>query len=50
MVNFIKISIKVSQKLNLALGQVTKKWTMPIKNWGLILSQFMAIFENRIKP
>jgi len=40
----------VKKSVYLALGQVTKKWTMPIRNWGLILSQFMTIFENRIQP
>jgi len=40
----------VKKSVYLALGQITKKWTMPIRNWGLILSQFMAIFENRIQP
>ena len=33
----------------LALNESTKKWTMPIRNWGVILNQFLAIFENRIK-
>ena len=40
----------VKKSVYLALGQVTKKWTIPIRNWGLILSPFMAIFENRIQP
>lgn len=40
----------VKKSVYLAIGQVTKKWTMPIRNWGVILSQFMAIFENRIQP
>jgi len=40
----------VKKSVYLALSQVTKKWTQPIRNWGIILSQFMAIFENRIQP
>lgn len=40
----------VKKSVYLALGHITKKWTQPINNWGLILSQFMAIFENRFKP
>lgn len=32
----------------LALQEIEKKWTMPIRNWGLVMNQFMAIFENRI--
>lgn len=33
----------------LAVMEATKKWTMPIRNWGMILNQFMIIFENRLK-
>ncbi len=40
----------VKKSVYLALSQVTKKWTQPIRNWGIILSQFMTIFENRIQP
>ncbi len=40
----------LKKSVYLSLSQITKKWTLPIRNWGIILSQFMAIFENRIKP
>ena len=40
----------VKKSVYLALGEVTKKWTQPISNWGVILNQFMIIFENRINP
>lgn len=39
----------VIKSVFLALRESTKKWTMPIRNWGLILNQFLAIFENRIQ-
>lgn len=32
----------------LALNESTKKWTMPIRDWGLILNQFLLIFEGRL--
>lgn len=32
----------------LALSESTKKWTMPIRDWGLILNQFLLIFEGRL--
>jgi len=32
----------------LALQEIEKKWTMPIRNWGLVMNQFLAIFENKI--
>lgn len=39
----------VLKSVFLALREATKKWTMPIRNWGLILNQFLTIFENRIQ-
>ena len=39
----------VMKSVFLALNESTKKWTMPIRNWGVIFNQFLAIFENRIK-
>jgi len=40
----------VKKSVYLALTQITKKWTQPIRNWGIILNQFMTIFADRIKP
>lgn len=39
----------VLKSVYLALREVTKKWTMPIRNWGIVLDQFLTIFENRLK-
>lgn len=39
----------VKKSVYLALMEATKKWTQPIPNWGLLLNQFMAIFEERVK-
>jgi transposase-like protein len=25
------------------------RWSSPIHNWGIVLNQFLIIFENRIK-
>ena len=33
----------------LAVREATKKWSKPIGNWGIILSQFLIIFESRLK-
>lgn len=33
----------------LALQEIEKKWTAPVRNWCLIMNQFMLIFENRIE-
>lgn len=34
--------------LYLALRNISKRWTMPIRNWKLALNQFTIIFEDRI--
>jgi transposase-like protein len=39
----------VLKSVYLALREATKKWTMPIHNWGIILNQFLTIFEKRVK-
>jgi len=33
----------------LAIAEIEKKWTMPIRNWGMVMNQFLVIFENRIE-
>jgi transposase-like protein len=33
----------------LAIQNIEKKWNMPIHNWGIILNQFLTIFEDRCK-
>jgi transposase-like protein len=39
----------VIKAVYLALREITKKWTMPIRNWPLIVNQFLTIFEERCK-
>ena len=38
----------VMKSVFLAVREATKKWTLPIRNWGMIHNQFLTIFENRI--
>ena len=33
----------------LAINEATKKWSMPIRNWGIIINQFLIMFESRMK-
>lgn len=33
----------------LAIDQIERKWTMPIRKWNLILNQFLIKFEDRFK-
>ncbi|SDE17859.1 Transposase, Mutator family [Riemerella columbipharyngis] len=39
----------VTKSVYLAIREATKKWLMPIRSWGLILNQFMLIFEQRLR-
>ena len=39
----------VMKSVYLALRESSKKWTMPIRNWGMILNQFLTIFGARVK-
>ena len=39
----------VKNTVNLSLMEIEKKWTQLIHNWGLIMNQFMLMFENRIQ-
>ena len=34
--------------LYMSLNNITKKWTMPIRNWNLAIHQFSIRFEGRI--
>ena len=34
--------------LYLATIEITKKWSMPIRNWGLVFGEFSIMFENRL--
>jgi transposase-like protein len=39
----------VMKSVYLAIREATKKWSMPIHNWGLILNQFLTIYEKRVQ-
>jgi len=39
----------VLKSVYLAIKEATKKWTMPIQNWGIVLNQFNIIFEKRLR-
>jgi transposase-like protein len=39
----------VMKSVFLAVKESTKKWSMPIRNWGLILNQFSTIFDDRLR-
>lgn len=39
----------VLKSVYLALRETSKKWTQPIRNWGIILNQFLTIFDERVR-
>ena len=39
----------LKKSVYLAIFEITKKWTMPIRHWPIILNQFIAIFDERVK-
>lgn len=38
----------VLKSVYLSIHEASKSWTLPIRNWGEILNQFIIIFEGRI--
>lgn len=39
----------VMKSVYLAMREATKKWSMPVRNWGIILNQFLTIYEKRVR-
>ena len=39
----------LKKMLFLAYRDLSKKWTMPLRNWALVLSHLSIIFEDRLK-
>ncbi|MFN6019573.1 MAG: transposase, partial [Bacteroidota bacterium] len=39
----------VIKSVYLAAKEASKKWTMPIRDWGTILNSFLLIFGDRIR-
>ena len=40
----------ITKIMYLAIQKAAKKWTMPIRNWGLALNQFAILFgADRVK-
>ena len=39
----------VLKSVFLAISNIQKKWTMPIRDWGVILNQFIIKFESRCR-
>lgn len=48
-----KLSFPTDQALEksvyLAIMEATRKWVMPIRDWGIILNQFLILFPDRLE-
>ena len=39
----------VMKSVYLAVREATKKWSMPIRNWGVVLNQFLILYKERVR-
>jgi putative transposase len=39
----------VKKSVYLAIQEISKKWSMPIRDWGTIIGQLMIFFEDRLQ-
>jgi putative transposase len=39
----------LKKSIFLSIQEISKKWSMPIRDWGIIMGQLMIFFEGRIK-
>ena len=39
----------VKKSVYLAIREATKKWSMPVRNWAILINQFLTIFDDRVK-
>ena len=37
----------IRKVIYMSVREISKKWTMPVKDWGLAYSQLMIFFEDR---
>jgi len=38
----------VRKSVYLSIMEISKKWSMSVKNWGIIIGQLMIFFEDRL--
>ena len=39
----------VRKSVYLSIQEISRKWTMPIRNWGIIIGQLLIFFEDRLQ-
>ncbi len=40
----------VRKSVFLSIQEITKKWSMPVRDWGIIVGQLMVFFDDRFPP
>ena len=40
----------VRKSVYLSIMEISKKWSMPIRDWGIIIGQLLVFFEGRLQP
>ena len=38
----------IRKAIYMSVREISKKWTMPVRDWGLAYSQFVIFFEDRL--
>jgi putative transposase len=39
----------VRKSVHLSIREISKKWTVPVRDWGYIIRQMMIFFEDRLQ-
>lgn len=39
----------VMKSVYLAVREATKKWSIPVRNWGVIIDQFLISYKDRVR-
>jgi putative transposase len=38
----------VKKSVFLSIQEISKKWSMPVRDWGMIIGQLMVFFADRL--
>ena len=44
---FTQFIFQTRKVVYMSVTEISKKWTMPVRDWGLAYAQFMIYFEDR---
>ena len=46
---YLSTDESVKKSVYLSIQEISKKWSMPIRDWGIIIGQLMIFFEDRFQ-